>query len=98
MTSSPRASKVLAVCEPMKPATPVTRTFIATNLPIRDADPAVSFQNSQPGVACLDRQHLLEIVENTSRNKHGTQPSGTKPADLIVTHRENDRFEGTFRN
>src|SRR5712671_4780462 len=42
----------------------------AANLPIRGANPATpSFQNSQPGVACLDRQHLLEVVEDTAGNK-----------------------------
>ena len=66
---------------------------------MRGADPAaLSFQNSQPGVACLDRQHLLEVVENTARHKHRTQPVGTKPTDLIMTHREDDGFEEPFRN
>src|SRR5262245_55513766 len=69
----------------MKPAAPVTSTFMDGT------------RSSQARVDLVGRQHALDVVEDRVVLAEGADGSGTELAELSVRHGENETIVGSRR-
>src|SRR5690606_13869517 len=77
ITSSPRSRSFIATCEPMKPAVPVTRTFI-------------DFIGSKTPIYGVTRQDRLHVVDNGIGLAQRPDPTRAQIEELLMADSQDD--------